>query len=757
MNASARISRGMVDSGETAPSNDTVDLLGLFRMLWRRKLMMAIVIALGTGGAYVFGKLLTPYYTASASVLIDPQQNQLLDLKAVLAGDVTTEGASLATQIKLLQSRNFLARVMDELDLFEDPEFNPALQPPDQIQVSLGEPVRKLMALIPQDWLVALGLSKPPTPMLESDAARIIREMTIDVFSKNLEVTSDGATYVLTVSFESLDAVKAAQIANRLAQVYVDDQLKAKLLTTDRASTWLNERLSTLKEELRIADEAVERYKAENNLISASTQGGILLNDQELASINSELVQAKADLAERQAKLSLVHGLKGHGQSVDAIAEVVSSPVIINLRAQEAELLRQVADSASLYGPRHPKMQELQAEKANLEAKIDAEVGRVTTVLQNDVSVAATRLATIQGQLDGYTSRSNQNRTAEIKLQELQRQADSIRTLYEAFLSRSKEIGEQQEIAEPDAKLVGIATPPNRPSTPGPILFAAAGFLASGMLGGLLALLLDRLDRGLRSAREVESALGLPTLALVPKLDRLKRGQRPYQYLMDKPLSAYTEAIRGIYMALKLTNIDRAPKVILVTSALPEEGKTTIAVSLATFAARSHKRVLLVDLDIRHPSVHQELGWSVSYGLVDYLVDDRPLEDIIQHDLESGLHFIPVKTQATNPTDLLESERLRSLIELCRARYDYVIIDSAPLISVTDSRLVALLVDKTVLVIKWGDTVESAVQDASQTLRDIGVDIAGAVLTQIDLKKHAQYHYADIGEYYSKTKNYYVN
>ena len=243
----------------------------------------------------------------------------------------------------------------------------------------------------------------------------------------------------------------------------------------------------------------------------------------------------------------------------------------------------------------------------------------------------------------------------------------------------------------------------------------------------------------------------------MPKLDRLKRGQRPYQYLMDKPLSAYTEAVRGIYMALKLTNIDRAPKVILVTSALPEEGKTTIAVSLATFAARSHKRVLLIDLDVRHPSVHQELGWSVSHGLVEYLVDDRPLEDVIQHDLESGLHFIPVKAQATNPTDLLESERLRSLIELCRSRYDYVIIDSAPLVSVTDSRLVALLADKTVFVIKWGDTVESAAQDATQTLRDIGVDIAGAVLTQIDLKKHAQYHYADIGEYYNKTKNYYVN
>jgi capsular exopolysaccharide synthesis family protein len=746
----------MVESGDASSGNDMVDLLGLFRVLWRRKLLIAAVVALGTVGAYLYGKNLTPTYTAKAAVLIDPQQTQIIELKAMLSG-LSTDGAGLSTQIKLIQSRTFLARVMDELGLFEDPEFNPALRPKDDppIKISLTEPFRKLMTLIPPDWLMAVGLSEEPVTVLESEAPRLAREMAIDLFANGLEVTTEGGTYLITISYTALTAAKSAQIANRLAEVYVDDQLKSKLFTTDRASVWLDERLSTLRDEVRQAEEAVERYKADNNLVGTAT--GPLLNDQELSSLNSALIQARADLAERQAKLSLVQSLRSRGQGLDAIGEVVASPVIIGLRAQETQLLRSEAELASLYGARHPKMQELATEKASVQTKINSEVGRITTVLANDVSVAQARVQTIESQLDGYKNRSTENRGAEVKLRELERQADTSRSLYEAFLTRSKEMGEQQEIAEPDARLVGIATPPNRPSTPGAKLFAAAGFLASGMLAALLALLLDRLDRGLRSAREVESALGMPTLALVPKLDKLKRGQRPYQYLMDKPLSAYTEAIRGVYMALKLTNIDRAPKVILVTSSLPEEGKTTIAVSLATFAARSHKRVLLIDLDVRHPSVHRELGWSVSHGLVEYLIEDRPLEDVIQHDLETGLHFLPVRAQATNPTDLLESERLRALIETCRARYDYIIIDSAPLVSVTDSRLVSLLADKTVFVIKWGDTVESAAQDGVQTLRDIGIDIAGAVLTQIDLKKHAQYHYADIGEYYNKTKHYYVN
>ena len=338
-------------------------------------------------------------------------------------------------------------------------------------------------------------------------------------------------------------------------------------------------------------------------------------------------------------------------------------------------MLRQEAELRGLYGERHPRMQELLVEKANIQGKLGVEIGRIASVLQNDVSVAGTRVAALEAQLGGMRDRSTENRGAEVRLRELQRQADTSRSLYEAFLTRSKEMREQQEVTEPDARVVALATPPNGPSTPGAKLFAAGGLVASGLVASLLALLLDRLDRGLRSAREVEASLGLGTLALVPKLDRLKRNQRPYQYLIDKPLSAYTEAIRGIYMALKLTNVDRAPKVILITSALPEEGKTTIAVSLAAFAARSHKRTLLIDLDMRHPSVHSELGWSVSHGLVEYLSGERPLSDVIQHDLETGLHFVPVGEQVTNPTDLLESERLRALVETARERYDYVIID----------------------------------------------------------------------------------
>ena len=196
---------------------------------------------------------------------------------------------------------------------------------------------------------------------------------------------------------------------------------------------------------------------------------------------------------------------------------------------------------------------------------------------------------------------------------------------------------------------------------------------------------------------------------------------------------------------------------VLVTSSLPQEGKTTFAVSLATFAARSHKRVLLIDLDLRHPSVHRELGWQVSAGLVEYMAGDRALEEIIQHDLETGLHFLPIKGQTTNPTDLLDSQRMHQLIDLCRNSYDYIVLDSAPLASVTDTRVAALLAERVVFVLRWGATVASAAEDSVQVLRDVGIEPAGAVITQVDLKKHAQYGYGDLGEYYGQSQRYYVN
>lgn len=736
--------------------DDTIDLLGIGNMLLRRKWLIATVTAIGTAVAAFVGMKLTPEYTAKAQIMIDPRQMQVTDIRQVLGG-LPVDSAAMSTQIGLLQSRDFVAEVMTQLNLFNDPEFNPALAaaqaPPTALPAFLA-PLETVISRLPNEWLIATGLASQPAPVLESVAPGLVREKTIGRFVKNVNYAVESGSYLITVNFTSEDPDKAAVVANTIAKRYVEDQLTTKQSATTKASGWLKDQIVKLRDEVRTAEEAVESFKAKNNIVQA---GASTINDAQLADVNRELITARADMAEKQAKLRLVRDLRNNPDALESVGDVADAPLILQLRQQETELIRQESELRTLYGERHPRMVQLQDEKSKIAARIRGEVDRITRQLDNDVKVAGTRVASIEGQLAKMTTRTVGDRTAEVQLRELERVASTNRTLYEQFLQRFKETSDQEGIVEPDARIVAVAAPPAGPSTPGTKVFAAAGFLLSFLMGSGLALMLERLDRGLRSAKEVEDALGLGTLGLIPKVERLRRNQRPHQYLREKPLSSYAEAIRGVHTALKLSNPSQPPKVVLVTSSLPEEGKTTLATSLATLVARSQKRVLLLDLDLRHPSVHRELGWQVSGGLVEYMAGERTLQEVIHNDTDSGLHFLPVKAQTTTPTDLLESDKMRELVQLCRDNYDLVVIDSAPVASVNDTRLAAQLADKIVFVVHWGKTIESAARDSLRSLREAGIEPAGVVLTQIDLRKHARYGYGDIGQYYTRSRRYYVN
>lgn len=734
----------------------TIDVFSILGTLWRRKWLIILVTCLGAIAGWFYGKRQEPLYTAEAAVVIEPRESNVVNIEEVLS-QLYVDEAAVATERALILSPTKLARVMEDLDLYADPEFNPFLETEEDagIDLSPGALIDGALALLPNEWLIATGLAEEVDPLdLEPDP-RLERDVALSIFRNRLDVTNDGISYVIRINFTSEEARKAALIANRISEIYVEDQVRSKLFATDRASSFLEERLEGMRRELLEAEAAVEDFRSQNNLIATD---GVTLNDQELSSLNRELIVARADLAERQARLDLVGDLRnGGGGGLDAITEVVSSPVIVNLRGQEIDILRQEAEMSAQFGPRHPQMEQLRRDKAQLAAKVQAEVDRLAESFSNDVRVAQTRVAAIENQLGSIKGRNVENRSAEVRMRELEREAETSRELYQNFLQRFKETREQQELVEPDARIVAIASPPVRPSTPSPKLFLLVGFAAAFGAGSALALLLDRFDRGIRSAREIESMLGLTTLGIVPRIDRLKRNQKPYQYLIDKPLSGYTEAVRSIYMAIRLATVDRSTKLVLVTSSLPEEGKTTLAVSLAVFVARSHKRVLLVDLDLRHPSIARELGWHISNGIVEYMAGDRELDEVIQHDVETGVDFLAAKAPTTNPTDLLDSQRMRDLLETCRERYDLVVVDSPPLASVTDARVLAIMADKVVFAIQWAKTVASAAQDSIQALRDIDANIAGAVLTQVDLAKHKKYGYGDVGQYYDKSRKYYVN
>ncbi len=729
---------------------DGLDLKDLIAILKRRRWIIIWTVVLITAVATLIGLQLTPKYTATALLMIDPQKERVVNVEEVLQG-LNPDAAVVETQIKVIQSRAYAERVMAELRLFDDPEFSPD-QDGNQLVYRVNGPIARIMSFLPEGLLIATGLAEERVVRSSEEEAWRAREAAIEAFLDSLKVRQEGRSYVMAVSFTSVDPQKAARVANRLAELYVELQREVKVEAALEASSWLSDRLESLRQEVIRAEKAVEDYRAQNDLVDAA---GSSIKEQELLALNRELSSARADLAQRQAKLERIRDLRRKGRDLDAVADVLQSPLIINLRQQEAMLLREEAELRTYYGEKHPRIQNLQREKQQLRDKIAREVNRIIQNLEKELQVARARVRELEKQLDELTGQTEEERKKLVKLRQLEREAQASRQLYEAFLQRFKETREQADIVKSDARVVSKAAPPESPSTPGPKLFAAVGFTASMMLGTLLALLVERLDSGLRSARDIERALGLATFGFVPKLERLKRNQKPFEYLLEKPLSVYTEAIRSIFTSLQLSDVDNPPKTVLITSSVPEEGKTSLALSLAAFAARSSQRVLLMDLDLRHPNVHRQLGVRPTTGFVEYMAGERTREEVIVHDERTGVDYLPIRRQTPNPTDLLGSRRMRETLETLRERYDFIVIDSAPILGVTDSRVIARVVDKVLFVIRWERTDDKTAQNALKHLEEARADIAGAVLTLVDVKKHAQYGYGDVAQYYSKYSKYY--
>lgn len=737
-------------TGANALPDPGVDPKELLAILWRRRWIILATVVIVTALAVFMGLRVTPEYTAKALLVIDPNQVKVVNAEAVVQG-LSTDPAAIETQITMIESHAQLTRVMERLDLFHDPEFNPALaQAEGGMALAVGRPLDALLGWLPGEWLIATGLAHDAAA--PTVVAEMPREAAIERFADGLSVAQEGRSNAIALSFTSVDPDKAARIVNALAELYVDNQLAGKVAGTRKAVDHLGDRVVALRAVVQQAEQAVEDYRKENNLVSTE---GVSLRERNLAEVSRELIGVRTRLAEQQAKLDLIRELRARGgRDLDTVDDVIGSQVIINLRQQEAQLNNEEAELKTQFGARHPRMLTLLTAKQELQAKVQREVDRIATALENEVGILRTKASSIAGAMEQLKQETVADNEATVRLRALEREAQASRQLYESFLDRFKETREQEGIVEADTRVISPAVAPVAPSTRGAKLFGALGFTASLALGGLLALLREWFDDTIRSTRQVERSLGVGVLALVP---RLKRPLKPHRYLLAKPISAYTEAIRSIDATLRPATLEKRPKVFLITSALPEEGKTTLALSLATYVASCGQRALLVDLDLRHPSVHRELGVTPKAGLGEFLTGSRTFEEVLAFDQSSGVWFLPVRRQTIDPVTLLGSQRLRALIQELQASFDLVILDSAPLLGVTDTKVVVPLAEKVVLAARWGSTTKNAADHALGCLREAGGAAAGIVITQVDLRRHASDRYGDVGQYYGKYHKYYVN
>ena len=726
--------------------------------LWRHKWLLVTTVGLVTLAAAIYVAQATPRYAAKAKILIGVPRTNIADVENVLRG-LQINRAQLESEMQVLTSRSLVTKVVDKLDLVNEPEFNPRLRPPSRSLLRQWFPGIGLDPLgwIPERWRMALsggaGSAEPPPPTPE-EVEQQVRRAAVARVRSSLSVRIEGRSRVIEVTARSPDPKLAAGLANTLADLYLLEQLEAKFEATRRAAAWLNDRVQDLRRQVEASERAVEEYRREHGLIEGKDT---TVTEQQVSEINTQLILARTKTAEAGARLRQIRSLLTSERGVESAAEVLASPLIQSLRERETDVTRRAAEMATEYGPRHPKMINVKAELDDIRERLEAEVEKIVHGLDNELEVARIREQTLDRNLENLKAAAAKLNTFQGRLRVLEREAAANRTLFDTFLSRWKETGGQEEIQHADARIISHAEVPARPVSPRKVRIVGVALGFSVFLGMFLVYLIEELDSGFRSSEQIESMTGYGVLSLVPLLTRLRlKRNQPVMYAMDKPTSSFAEALRTLYTGILLSNVDTTPKSLLITSSLPEEGKTVISAAMARLLARSGRKVLLIDADLRRGQIAKVLDLPNEYGLVEILGRrQHSLDEVVQHDGVSGLHVLTTGgTVVPNPPDLLDSDRMRALLSEAGEAYDLIVIDSPPVRLVSDTRILSHLVDKTVFVIRWAKTRREVATLGIKQIVEAGASVAGVVLSIVDVPKNARYGYADSGYYYGSSRKY---
>ena len=738
-----------------APQPRPAETWDMLSRLWRRKGLIAgcTVLCLAAGAAVL--ATMPPRYTAQATMMLGIPAPRITDIEAVLQGREVTS-TTLQSEQYVVASRAVAQRVIDELALHEDPEFNPALREPPAWKQQI-EPVKAaakdfVKSLLPADEDGADAAAAPALP--EQVLEDLRRQSVINVLLSRLTVTPLSRSHVMSIAAESEDRFKAARIANAVVAEYIDSQVSQKSETTESANTWLDQQIETLRAQVAEAEQAVQDYRAQYNLYETKSDS---LVAQEIAELNGQIASAEGARAEARSQLSQVRRMQEQPGGFDALPSVLASPLIQSLRQAEVELQSELAELASTLGPKHPQRLDVASQLEDVKQRIAGEVGKVVEALRHQAASADARYASLRNRLAELRSELGDNSRQSVRLQELQRKADADRRLLEDFMRRVKETEVQRGVQAPDARMVSAAAVPGVPSYPPDKLILAASGLGGVLLGMLLALFLDRLDGSFRTRDDLEGASGLSTLALVPKVRG--RGRRSADRgLLGDPTSTFAAAVRRLHARLELAgSVSHRDRTFMFTSSVPEEGKSAISAAVARLAAHSGRRVILLDCDWQRPVLHRMFGQAASPGLTDLLSGDATPDEVVFHDDRSGAHVMFAGTPGDMPDDAARLRHLPALLQTLSRHYDMVVIDTAPILVGTEASQIAGMVDSVVYVVQWGRTPRQVVMNGLRHMADIGARMGGVVLSQVDARRYRRYGEGDLSYTYPSRRHRWID
>jgi polysaccharide biosynthesis transport protein len=750
---------GIID--ESAQDRD--DQLGIgglvnfaFGLLRRQYVLILFVMALGVAASVIYLGTTPPTYTGQVKVLFGSNTKPQFSQQQSILPDSPFDRAQLESQLEILRSKAILVSVINQLKLAEDPDFK------------VSEPL--LVRLIGR--VKALFRSTAVEPDKDNN-----QDALFAAFQDRLSVASIGFSNVIEIKYNASNPKRAAEIANALANTYIVDQLNARFEANRTATTWLQERLKDLGQQALTAERAVNAFRSQNNIVAAD---GKLMDEQLVTELNSRLIAARAQTADALTRLNKfeaiiraadTEAISGSANREASVSDALSSPIINNLRQQYLEYARRETELAARVGRDHLAVVNLRARMRDLRASILDEVRRLAESSKNDYDSSKQRLEDVEKQLAQAVTQFRSANSAESTLRELETNAKGYRSLYESFLQRYMGAVQQETFPSTEARVISPASPPQEKSKPKTSLVLALGLFGGLALGVGLGLLRDVMDRVFRTADQVEALLHMPCLSLVPLMKEaeprhspreLQQAGKPDGQRMivrdsgvfwaatEMPLSRFAESIRSIKLAIDLNVTAPSNKVVGITSSLPNEGKSTIAAALASLIAHAGARVIVVDCDLRNPSLSRTLAPAASAGIVEVIAGGCSLEDAIWTDSTTNLVFLPmVKRKAlVHTSEILSLPATKQLFDNLRASYDYIVVDLPPLAPVVDVRATSKFIDCFVLAVEWGRTKTDVVQHALHTAPNLHSGFIGAVLSKTDMqaiKRYDHYH----RDYYS--------
>lgn len=716
------------------PQEQMVDLKSYWTILMKAKWKVLGFAFFTTLLVAIFVAGLTPIYRASVSLLFNTNADNTVSIDSVYSLD-TSRKEYFLTQFEIIKSRAVSEQVIDKIDLGNQPEYLPSGE------VDL---VSQLKTAV-KSWL---PLAKENKEIDSAVAARIAKTKLISNFQDKLIVNPVRKTQLVYISFEAEDPALAALVANTVAETYIIQEMSGQLDSTKKAALWLKQRLDELRASLEQSIADLQDYRIKENLIDIESKGVRSMASDELENLTASYLKAKKKRFEAETIYLFASSVKGSDiDTLMSLPEISNHPLIEDIKTAEIDAKRNVSTLSYRYGPKHPKLIAAKAQLAGLNKQLVVQANKLVKSIAKDLNTAKANEQRLQSELTVEKSKYQQVTSKEQGYLKLKREVDANRALYETFLTRFKEMNITTDLEVQKARIIDRAEIPLAPTKPNKRLVVMLAFIASFGFAVVLTFVLDALNDSFRTAQDVETVLAMRLLGLLPQIKIKRKQSLPLYTYFDDKYRGFSEAVRTLRTGFVLSHLDSNHKIVVVTSSIPGEGKTTTSLNIA-FAMAQMEKTLIIEADMRRPSFTKLLDLApYQGGLSNIISGTDKLTDVLIHDEKSGLDILSAGFIPENPLELLSHPQFAKLLDSLKGHYQRIIIDSPPTQVVSDALVLAKQADSFIYVVRAESTKKSVAKGGLLRLRELGVKIDGIVLNHVNVKSGAN-KYEGYYDYY---------